>query len=128
MTGIRLWTSEVTALGIVVRIEQDLIHCPLGSFQRSHRPANANNSALLTSKQNGSFGDADELRERAELGRCCIAVSSPHLQRHQNTRQRVVFDAIVGIVRTGSIHYLRTSRIVGNPTMTAVVFMKGPLS
>jgi hypothetical protein len=32
MTGIRSWTVEVTAFGVVVRIEHDLIHCPL------HRP------------------------------------------------------------------------------------------
>ena len=55
MTGIRSWTAEVTAFGVVVRIEQDLIHCPLGSFQRSHSPANANNSPSLTSKQYGCF-------------------------------------------------------------------------
>jgi hypothetical protein len=53
MTGIRLWTDAVTAFGVVVRIEQDLTHCPLGSFQRSHSPANANNSPSLTSKQYG---------------------------------------------------------------------------
>jgi hypothetical protein len=29
MTGIRPWTAEVTAFGVVVRIEHDLIHCPL---------------------------------------------------------------------------------------------------
>jgi len=38
-----------------VRIEHDLSHCPLGSFQRSHSPAKANNSPSLTSKQNGCF-------------------------------------------------------------------------
>jgi hypothetical protein len=43
------------AAGVVVRIEQDLTHCPLGSFQRSHSPANANNSPALTSKQYGCF-------------------------------------------------------------------------
>jgi len=53
MTGIRSWTAEVTAFGVVVRIEHDLIHCPLGSFQRSHSPAKANNSPSLTSKQYG---------------------------------------------------------------------------
>ena len=36
----RSWTGDVNALGVVVRIEQDLIHCPLGSRQPSHRPAN----------------------------------------------------------------------------------------
>jgi hypothetical protein len=30
MTGIRSWTDAVTAFGVVVRIEHDLIHCPLG--------------------------------------------------------------------------------------------------
>jgi hypothetical protein len=45
------WTAEVTAFGVVVRIEHDLSHCPLGSFQRSHSPANANNPPSLTSKQ-----------------------------------------------------------------------------
>jgi hypothetical protein len=51
----RSWTAEVTAFGVVVRIEQDLTHCPLGSFQRFHSPANANNSPALTSKQYGCF-------------------------------------------------------------------------
>ncbi len=51
MTGIRSWTADVTAFGVVVRIEQDLTQLPLGSFQRSHNPANANNSPSLTSKQ-----------------------------------------------------------------------------
>ena len=55
MTGIRSWTDDVIEFGVVVRIEHDLIHCPLGSFQRSHSPANANNAPSLTSKQNGCF-------------------------------------------------------------------------
>ena len=33
MTGIRSWTAEVTALGVVVRIEQVLSIVSLGSFQ-----------------------------------------------------------------------------------------------
>jgi hypothetical protein len=53
MTGMRSWTAEVTAFGAVVRIEQDLTHCPLGSFQRSQSPSNANNSPSPTSKQYG---------------------------------------------------------------------------
>jgi len=53
MTGILSWTCDVTAFGVVVRIEHDLIHCPLGSFQPSQRPANANKSPSLTSKQKG---------------------------------------------------------------------------
>jgi hypothetical protein len=40
----------------VVRIEQDLTHCPLGSFQQSQIPANANSSPSLTSKQLRLFG------------------------------------------------------------------------
>jgi hypothetical protein len=36
MTGIRSWTAEVTAFGVVVRIEQVFIQLPLGSFQRPH--------------------------------------------------------------------------------------------
>ena len=55
MTGIRSWTVEVTAFGVVVRIEHDLTHCPFGSFQRSHSPAKANNLPSLTSKQYGCF-------------------------------------------------------------------------
>jgi hypothetical protein len=51
MTGMRSWTGEVTAFGAVVRIEQVFIQPPLGSFQRSHNPANANNFPPLTSKQ-----------------------------------------------------------------------------
>jgi hypothetical protein len=39
----RSWTAEVTAFGVVVRMEQVLIQLPLGSFQPSHNPANANN-------------------------------------------------------------------------------------
>jgi len=42
-------------LGLVVRIAQLLIQLPFGSFQRSHSPAKANNSPLLTSKQYGCF-------------------------------------------------------------------------
>ena len=55
MTGIRSWTDEVTAFGVVVRIEQDLTALPLGSLQRSHIPANANSSPSSTSKQYGCF-------------------------------------------------------------------------
>ena len=44
-------TGEVTAFGAVVRIEQLLTQVPLGSFQRSQTPANANNFPPLTSKQ-----------------------------------------------------------------------------
>ena len=32
MTGIRSWTAEVTAFGVVVRIEQVLTQLPLGVF------------------------------------------------------------------------------------------------
>ena len=39
-----------------MRIEQDLTHCPLGSFQPSQIPANANSSPSLTSKQLRLFG------------------------------------------------------------------------
>ena len=53
MTGIRSWTVAVTAFGAVVRMEQVLIQLPLGSFQPSHNPANANNSPSLISKQYG---------------------------------------------------------------------------
>ena len=49
----RSWTADVTAFGVVVRIEQVLTQLPLGSFQRSQIPANANNSPALTSKQYG---------------------------------------------------------------------------
>src|ERR1700730_17308262 len=44
MTGMRLRTAEVTASGVVVRIEQVSTGWPLGPFQRSHIPADANNS------------------------------------------------------------------------------------
>lgn len=50
MTGIRSWTAEVTAFGVVVRTAHVFTQLPLGSFQRSHIPANANNSPSLTSK------------------------------------------------------------------------------
>jgi hypothetical protein len=53
MTGIRSWTVAVIAFGVVVRMEQIFVQLPLGSFQPSHNPANANNSHSLTSKQNG---------------------------------------------------------------------------
>jgi hypothetical protein len=46
--------GDLTAdFGVVVRIEQVSSAVPLGSFQRSHIPANANNSPSLTSKQYG---------------------------------------------------------------------------
>ena len=53
MTGMRSWMAAVTAFGVVVRIEQDLTHCPPGSFHRSHIPAKANSSPSSNSKQNG---------------------------------------------------------------------------
>jgi hypothetical protein len=46
MTGIRSWTDEVTAFGVVVKIEQVLIQLPLAFFQRSQIPAKANKSPL----------------------------------------------------------------------------------
>src|SRR5947207_10796830 len=54
MTGIRSWTAEVTAFGVVVRIEQVSTAMP-PPCQRSQMPANANNSPSLTSNQNGCF-------------------------------------------------------------------------
>lgn len=50
-------SGGVTAFGLVVSIEQLLIQSPLGSFQRSHSPANANSSPSLTSKQLADDGD-----------------------------------------------------------------------
>ena len=41
------------AFGVVVRMEQVSKGLPLASFQRSHIPANANNSPSLISKQYG---------------------------------------------------------------------------
>src|SRR6202040_213182 len=55
MTGIRSWTTAVTAFGVVVRIEQVSTALPLAFFQRSQIPAKANNSPSLTSKQYGCF-------------------------------------------------------------------------
>ncbi len=49
------FTLEVTAFGVVVRIEQVLIHRPSAFFQPSHSPANANISPSFTSKQYGCF-------------------------------------------------------------------------
>ena len=46
----RSWTAEVTAFGVVVRIEQVFTQLPLGSFQRSHIPAKANNCAVTDFK------------------------------------------------------------------------------
>jgi hypothetical protein len=51
----RSCTDEVTVLGVVVRIEQVSTDLLLASLQRSHSPANANNSPSLTSKQYGCF-------------------------------------------------------------------------
>ena len=34
MTGIRSWTAEVTAFGVVVKIERIFTHCPFEPFQR----------------------------------------------------------------------------------------------
>ena len=47
MTGIRSWTAEVTALGVVVRIEQVFTHCPLASFQPSHKSGECEQLALI---------------------------------------------------------------------------------
>jgi hypothetical protein len=49
------WTGEVTAFGVVVRIEQVFIQAPPGSLQRSHNPAKANNCPSSISKQYGCF-------------------------------------------------------------------------
>ena len=57
ITGMRSWIAEVTALGVVVRIEHDFTHCPLGSRQRSHSPAKANRPPSPTSKQKGCFAE-----------------------------------------------------------------------
>jgi hypothetical protein len=45
--GMRSWTADVRAFGVVVRIAQVSAVFPLGSFQRSHIPANANNSVMM---------------------------------------------------------------------------------
>jgi len=58
MTGIRSWTSEVKAFGIVVRIEHVFTHSPLGSLHRSHSPANANNSLRGVEHERLIFGDS----------------------------------------------------------------------
>jgi hypothetical protein len=55
MTGIRSWTAAVTALGVVVRIEQVSTALPGALFQRTQIPANATTSPSLTSKQLGCF-------------------------------------------------------------------------
>jgi hypothetical protein len=39
MIGVRSWTAEVTAFGVVVRIEHVFTQLPLGFFQRSQVPA-----------------------------------------------------------------------------------------
>src|SRR6266567_8350763 len=58
----RSCTADVTAFGVVVRIEQVSSHFPPASFQRSHIPANANNTPSLTSKQYGclAFHSGDD--------------------------------------------------------------------
>lgn len=63
----RSWTSDVTAFGMVVRIENDFTHCPVGSFQRSQIPAKANNCPSLTSKQNGCLVFLEHCRALPEL-------------------------------------------------------------
>ncbi len=42
--------GEVSAFGVVVRIEQVSTALPVGFFHRSHIPANANKSLSSTSK------------------------------------------------------------------------------
>jgi hypothetical protein len=44
MTGMRPWTADVRAFGVVVRIAQVSAVFPLGSFQR---PTNATNSVMM---------------------------------------------------------------------------------
>src|ERR1017187_2693304 len=77
MTGIRSWTAAVTALGVVVRIEQVSTDLPVASFHRSHNPANANNCPSFTSKQNlaeadGSFAhrgmSPQRIRDSSRIG------------------------------------------------------------
>src|ERR1017187_802680 len=55
MTGIRSCTGAVTAFGVVVRIEHDLIQLPLGARHRSHIPANAKTESSARVKQKGDF-------------------------------------------------------------------------
>src|ERR1019366_7198280 len=47
--------SASSEFGVVVRIEQDSITAPAGSFHRSHNPANANRESSCIPKWNGCF-------------------------------------------------------------------------
>lgn len=55
MTGMRSWTGEVIAFGVVVRCEHVLTQVPAGTFHLSHNPAKSNSFPSSTSKQNGCF-------------------------------------------------------------------------
>jgi hypothetical protein len=58
---------------------------------------------------------AGERPQQVESERCCSGDSNPLRRMRQSTLLRVAFVAIVGIVRTWGNHYLKTSRILGNP-------------
>lgn len=55
MTGMRLWISATSALGVVVMMEQDSTVLPSGAVQQSHRPAKANTELSAIVKQYGVF-------------------------------------------------------------------------
>src|SRR5271165_2862418 len=47
--------SASSEFGVVVSIEHDSITAPIGSFHRSHNPANANSESSCMPKWNGCF-------------------------------------------------------------------------
>lgn len=59
--------AAMTPFGVVVRIEHVSTTLPLGSFQRSHVLANANNSPSFTSKQTAAWPSRSSSTHRTHL-------------------------------------------------------------
>ena len=83
MTGIRSWTAEVTAFGVVVRIEHVFTHCPLGSLPAIPQSCEREQLPVVDFKTVGLLGFSCPLSTRKtrlpESGTCEIST-------HRGTR------------------------------------------
>jgi len=70
--------APVTALAAVVKIVHVFIHAPIGSFQLSRSPANANNSRSRTSKQYGCQSLIASTHKTRPQARDTVDISSHH--------------------------------------------------
>jgi hypothetical protein len=61
MTGMRLWTDDVSSLASVVMMLNDCSHSPVGSFHASYKPANARGPSSRNLNAKGCFVFASSL-------------------------------------------------------------------